>query len=147
MLRALGISLLLLAGSAGSAAADNMCGDEPIAPAIASPADEQAKSPADAAAAKHSAFQDIRRWQAELKTYRDCLNASTEADNRKIGETQRGDKPDPDKIKKIQADIASLSQAYGNSTDDEERVVNEFNALSVAYCTRGDVDKASCPKR
>jgi hypothetical protein len=107
MLRALGISLLLLAGSAGSAAADNMCGDEPIAPAIASP----------------------------------------EADNRKIGETQRGDKPDPDKIKKIQADIASLSQAYGNSTDDEERVVNEFNALSVAYCTRGDVDKASCPKR
>ena len=48
---------------------------------------------------------------------------------------------------KIQADLASLNQAYGNSTDDEEKVVNEFNALSVAYCTRSDVDKASCPKR
>jgi len=147
MLKALGISVLLLAGSAGSAAADNMCGDDPIAPAIASPAEEQAKSPADAAAAKHGAFQDIRHWQGALKSYRDCLTASIDTDNRQIGESQRSDKPDADKIKKLQAEITNLNKAYGISTDEEERVVNEFNALSVAYCTRTDVDKASCPKR
>jgi hypothetical protein len=147
MFRAFGVGLLLLVASSGGAAAQGVCGDNPIAPEIAAPADILQKSPADAAAAKHATFQDIKRWQGALKSYRDCINASISADNRKIGEAQRADKPDPDKIKGLQLDIQNASKAYQASTDNEERIVNDWNAMSTAYCTRTDVDKTSCPKR
>jgi hypothetical protein len=147
MLKALSIGLLLVVGSVGAAAAENMCGEDPIAPVIPSASEMTRKSPADAAAAKHGAFQDIRRWQQELKSYRDCLDASVATDNRKIGENQRGEKPDPEKIKAMQAEIAAINKAMLKSTDEEEGVVNEFNAMSQAYCGRKDVDTASCPKR
>ena len=147
MWKALGFGLLVVVASAGTAAADNMCGEEPIAPLIPTAADIKEKAPADAEAAKHTAFSDIRRWQGELKSYRDCLNATVQTDNRQIGEAARADKPDPDKVKKLQADVANENNAYDRSTDEEERIVNDFNAVSVAYCTRSDVDKSSCPKR
>ena len=147
MLKAFGVGLLLLVASVSGAAADNMCGDEPIAPAIPAPAEIAKKSPVDAATAKHNAFQDIRRWQAELKTYRDCLDATTNTDKREVGEAQRSEKPDKDKIAGLQKEIAGASHAYDVTADDEEKVVNDFNALSVAYCSRADVDRSSCPKR
>jgi hypothetical protein len=147
MLKVFGVSLLLLVVSASAAPAQSMCGDDPIAPVVPSPADVRQKSPADAAAAKHGAFQDIRRWQGELKSYRDCLDATVTTDTREIGETQRTSKPDPDKVKQLQTEIASINRTTLKSTDEEETVVNEFNALSVAYCARTDVDKTSCPKR
>jgi hypothetical protein len=147
MLKAFCVGVLLLVASASGAAADNMCGDEPIAPAIPGAADIAKKSPVDAAAAKHTAFQDIRRWQTELKTYRDCLDATSNTDKREVGEAQRSSKPDKDKIADLQKEIAGDSHAYDATTDDEEKVVNDFNALSVAYCSRADVDRTSCPKR
>jgi hypothetical protein len=146
MLKALSMGILLLVASASAAAADNMCGDEPIAPAVPSPADIRQKPPADAASAKHNAFQEILRWQRELKSYRACLEATVSTDKRKLGEAARSDKPDKDKLAKIQQDISDANHATDSSTDDEERVVNDFNALSTAYCTRTDVDKTSCPK-
>lgn len=147
MLKVVGAGLLLLMASASGAAAQNMCGDEPIAPAIPGAMEIAKKSPADAATAKHNAFQDIRRWQAELKTYRDCLDVTVSTDKRLIGESQRSEKPDKDKIDGLQKAVTGANHAYDASTDDEERVVNDFNALSVAYCSRADVDKTSCPKR
>jgi hypothetical protein len=147
MLKAFGVSLLLLVASASGAAAENMCGDNPIAPEIPSPMEIAKKSPADAETAKHNAFQDIRRWQGALKSYRDCLDATINTDKREIGEAQRADKPDKDKIAGFKQEIADSGKAFDLSTDEEEKVVNEFNALSLAYCTRVDVDKTSCPKR
>ena len=138
--------LIALLASGGSAAAEQRCGDSPIAPVIPSPAEMRQKSPADAAAARHSAFMDIRRWQGSLKSYRDCLNATTDTDKREVSETQHSDKPDKDKIAKLQQEITGASQAFDASVDQEERVVNEFHAAQVAYCTRSDVVRATCPK-
>ncbi len=146
MLKTLGAGLFLLVVSAGTAAADNMCGDAPIPPEIPTVADMKAKSPADAAAAKHAAFQDIRRWQGALKSYRDCLNATVDTDKRELGEAQRASKPDQDKIKNLQQEMEAANHAFDTSVDDEERTVNDFHAAQVAYCARSDVDRSSCPK-
>lgn len=147
MLKAFGFGLLFMAASVSGAAAENMCSAEPIAPLIPTAAEMKQKAPAAAEAAKHQAFVDIRRWQGELKSFRDCLTATVQADNRQIGENSRSSKPDPDKIKSLQKEIEAVNHAYDASTDEEERTVNDFNAASVAYCTRNDVDKASCPKQ
>ena len=146
MLRALGFGLLALAASAGGAMAENMCGDEPIAPAIPSVADMNQKTPADAASARHSAFLDVVRWQNSLKSYRQCLDASVNTDKRQLGEAQRSDKPDKDKITRIGDEITAMGHLYDASVDDEERVVNDFHAALTAYCNRSDVDKSACPK-
>lgn len=135
---------LMLSG--GGAVAQQMCGDPPIAPAIPSAADIRDKSAADAAAARHGAFMDIKRWQGSLKSYRECLNATVDSDKRLLGEAQRADKPDKNKITKLQQEITNSGHAWDTSVDDEERVVNEFHAVQVAYCTRTDVDRSACPK-
>jgi hypothetical protein len=146
MLKTLGAGLFLLVASAGCAAADNMCGDAPIPPAIPTAADMKSKTAADAAAARHQAFLDIKRWQGGLKSYRDCLNATVSTDKRDLGEAQRASKPDADKIKGLQQDMESANHAFDASVDDEERTVNDFHAAQVAYCARGDADRATCPK-
>lgn len=141
-----GIAFALLFASTCAAAAQEMCGDPPIAPVVPSAAELLAKSPADAAAARHSAFADVRRWQGALKSYRDCLTATIATDKRDAGEAVRSDKPDKDKIAKFNEEIAATNHAYDVSVDQEEKVVNEFHAAQVAYCTRKDVDVSTCPK-
>jgi hypothetical protein len=149
MLAKFTVTVLIAIAWAGVAAAqDDMCGDLPIGPVIPGASDIQGKSPADAAAAQHTAFLDIKRWQAALKSYRDCLNATDTTDQRELGEAQRGtgDKTDTKKIDKLTAALANLKQAWDASVDDEERVVNQFHTMQVAYCGRTDVNRASCPK-
>ena len=142
----LGIAVALFVASTGAAEAQEMCGDPPIAPVIPSAAELRAKSPADAAAARHSAFADVRRWQGALRSYRDCLTATIATDKRDAGEAVRSDKPDKDKIAKFNEEIAATNHAYDVSVDQEEKVVNEFHASQVAYCARRDVDVSTCPK-
>jgi hypothetical protein len=147
MLARISVAMAILAFSAiGAAAQDNMCSDAPLAPEIPSPAEMAQKTPADAAAARHGAFSDIKRWQGQLKSYRDCLNATVDTDKRDLGEMQRSDKPDKDKMATMQTAITAASHAWDVSVDEEEHVVNQFHAAQVAYCTRTDVDRASCPK-
>lgn len=122
------------------------CGDEPIPPALPTAAEIGQKAPLDAQKAKHGAFEDIRAWQGSLKGYRDCLDSSKAAATRALQDAQSAAKPDQDKIKKLQAQIDAANHAYDHTTDTEERLVNDFNALSTAYCTRSDVDKTTCPK-
>lgn len=140
------IAFAFLIASAGAAAAQEMCGDPPLAPVIPTAADIRARTPADAAAARHSAFADVRRWQGSLKSYRDCLDATISQDKRDAGESARSDKPDKDKIKKWNEEIVAINHAYDVSVDQEERVVNDFHAAQVAYCMRKDVDLSTCPK-
>ena len=104
------------------------------------------QQPADAAAVRHSAFAEIRRWQGSLKSYRDCLNATIATDKRDRGEAARSEKPDKDKIAKFGEEIIASNHAYDVSVDQEEKVVNEFHAAQVAYCARKDVDVSTCPK-
>jgi hypothetical protein len=147
MLAKLCIAALVLIASANVVAAqDDMCGDLPIGPVIVAPADILKKSPADADAAQHGAFLDIKRWQRSLKSYRECLNAAVETDKREIGEVQRSDKPDTKKIDKLKQALDALGPAWDASVDEEERVVNQFHAVQVAYCSRNDVNRAVCPK-
>jgi hypothetical protein len=127
-------------------AQSNACGDEPIPPAIPSAADIGQKTPADALKAKHGAFEDIKAWQGSLKGYRDCLNSTVDTKTREKQSAMAATKPDQDKIKGIQGEIDATNHAYDHSTDTEEKVVNDFHALSTAYCSRSDVDKTSCPK-
>lgn len=131
---------------AGAAAAQEMCGDAPIAPVLPSAADMRARAPAEAATARHNAFADVRRWQGSLKSYRDCLNATITMDKRDAQENARSDKPDKDKLAKWNEEIEAINHAYDASVDQEERIVNEFHAAQVAYCARKDVDVSTCPK-
>ncbi|HEY6578241.1 MAG TPA: hypothetical protein VIY09_02885 [Rhizomicrobium sp.] len=136
-----------MALSSAGAGAQEMCGELPIAPELPSVADMQQKSPADAAAARHGAFADIRRWQGQLKSYRDCINATVDTDKRNLGEVQRSDKPDAKKTAKLQQEITDSGHAWDASVDEEERVVNQWNAAGTAFCLRTDVDHSTCPKR
>jgi len=146
MLAKASVALLVLALSGSGAAAQAMCGDPPIGPVIPPPAEIAQKTPAQAAAARHNAFMDIKTWQGALKSYRDCLNATVDTDKRDLGEAQRAEKPDTKKIDKLKQEMTDSGHAWDTSVDDEEKVVNEFHAVQVAYCTRSDVDRATCPK-
>ncbi|MGH6876034.1 MAG: hypothetical protein ACREHV_01515 [Rhizomicrobium sp.] len=147
MLTRLFIALAIVALSSEGVAAQQMCGDPPIAPELPSVADMQQKSPAEAAAARNGAFADIKRWQGQLKSYRECLNATVDTDKRDLGEAQRADKPDTKKMTKLQQEITDAGHAWDASVDDEERVVNQWNAAGTAFCLRADTDHATCPKR
>lgn len=120
------------------------CASPPIAPALASPAEIRQQTSTQAAAAKHDAFVQIRNWQADLKEYRACLTNVTNQDRRQVGTLDP--QKDADKIEGMKREAAAASHAYDATVDMEERVVNEFHALQAAYCTRTDVDRASCPK-
>ena len=65
---------------------------------------------------------------------------------RDMQDAQSASKPDKDKIAKLKGQIDATQHAYDQSVDSEERIVNDFHALSTAYCARSDVDRASCPK-
>ena len=143
MLIRLGLIPFALLGAGGAASAQS-CASPPIAPALAAPADMRAKSAAEAAAAKHDAFVEIRNWQADLKTYRACLtNVGNEA-RRQVSTLDPA--KDADKIAGLQQQGMAATHQYDLTVDMEERVVNEFHAVQAAYCARSDVDKSSCPK-
>jgi predicted outer membrane protein len=146
MLKKFGLVAALSIMAAAPALAQNSCGDEPFPPALATAAEVGQKTPADAAKAKHQAFLDIKAWQGQLKDYRDCLDSTQSTVQRQLKDAQTATKPDQDKIKGLQAQIDAAKQAYARSTDSEERVVNDFHALSTAFCSRTDVDKTTCPK-
>jgi hypothetical protein len=147
MLTRSGLALIVLVASGGAVAAQGMCGEPPIAPAIPSASDIRQRPPADAAAARHNAFSDIRRWQGSLKSFRDCLNATLKTDQRDLYEAARASKPDKDKMAATQQEMKASNDAFDASVNEEEKVVNEFHAAQVAYCARTDVDVSTCPKR
>lgn len=136
---------LLVGASVVPALAVDSCGSMPIAPAFPSPADITKQAAPAAAAAKHDAFEDIKNWQRDLKTYRDCLQSLSDQD--KVQMQGKDPKKDEDKIKHLKDDIDAQSHGYDQTVDAEERMVNQWNALSTAYCARSDVDKSTCPKR
>lgn len=138
-----GVLCLVCAGMATPAVAQS-CGGEPIAPAFASAANIQHAAPAAAEAAKHDAFVEIKNWQRDLKTYRDCLTGLTNMDKRQL--VGLDPNKDADKIAGLQAEAKAATHKYDATVDMEERVVNEFHAIQAAYCARNDVDKSSCPK-
>jgi hypothetical protein len=142
------VRLALLAfavvGVAASPALAQSCGSEPIAPAVPSASDIKQKVPAEAEAAKHDAFVEIKNWQRDLKTYRDCLTNISNSDKRQI--SQLDPKKDEDKLKRLQDEATGATHQYDKSVDMEERVANDFHAVQTAYCARADVDKSSCPK-
>jgi hypothetical protein len=146
MLKQLGFAAVLSVMAAPAFADPGACGDEPIPPAIPSVADIGQRPPVDAQRAKHQAFSDIRTWQAALKDYRSCLDSDQSSVKRKVQDAQAQTKPDKDKIKALQDQMLADAKAYDHSTDTEEKTVNDFHALSVAYCSRSDTDKTSCPK-
>ncbi len=146
MLNRIGLGLVLAILSAGPALAQESCAGAPIPPVLPTVADIQSKAPAAALAAKHGAFEDIKRWQGDLKSYRDCLDASTNSEKRALANEQQATKPDKDKISNINGQMAATNHDYEVSVDTEEKVVNDFHAVTVAYCGRSDVDKSTCPK-
>ena len=147
MLKRLGLVSAISLMIATPALADSgACGSEPIAPAIPSAAEMGQKSPADAQKMKHQAFLDIRQWQGALKDYRGCLDGDVASIKRDRANAASQTKPDQDRINGFDAKIKADQQANDRSADDEERVVNDFNNLSTAFCARADTDKSSCPK-
>jgi hypothetical protein len=147
MWKNLGLAAVISVMAAAPAWAENACGGEPIPPEIASAAEMGQKSPADALKTKHQAFADITTWQKSgLKDYRACLDADEATEKRDRVTVSSQSKPDQDRIKKIDEQIAADEKATSHSIDTEEHLVNDFHALSTAYCSRTDVDKSSCPK-
>jgi hypothetical protein len=147
MWKKLGLAAVISVMAAAPAWAENMCGGEPIPPEIPSAAEMGQKSPADALKAKHQAFADITTWQKSgLKDFRSCLDADENSQKRDLQTAQSLSKPDPDRIKRINDQIAGDEKATAHSIDTEEHLVNDFHSLSTAFCSRSDVDKTSCPK-
>jgi len=146
MLRKFALSIVVAIVSAGPALSDESCGELPIAPVLPTVAEIQQKPPADALSAKHNAFEDVKRWQQDLKGYRDCLDALTNSQKHDLQNAKAATKPDQSKIKDIQAQIAQTSHNYDVSVDTEEKLVNEFHGVQVAFCGRTDVDRSTCPK-
>jgi hypothetical protein len=147
MLKNLGLAAVISVMAAAPAWADNMCNGEPTPPAIPSAAEIGQMAPAAAQKAKHQAFVDLTTWQKnDLKDYRNCLDADESSVKRDKQNAMTQTKPDQDKIKRLDGQIADDEKANSHSIDTEERLVNDWNALSTAYCARGDVDKSSCPK-
>ena len=147
MLKKLGLAAVISVVASAPAWAESSCGGEPIPPAIPSVAELGQMPPADALKAKHQAFMDVTTWQkSALKDYRSCLDADESQIKRDRANALSQSKPDQDKIKRLDGDIATDEKANQRSTDTEERVVNDFHALSTAFCARPDVDKSSCPK-
>jgi predicted phage-related endonuclease len=147
MWKKLGLAVAISVMAAAPAWAESACGGEPIPPEIPSAAELGQKSPADALKTKHQAFADITTWQkSALKDFRSCLDADENSQKRELQTAQSQAKPDDDRIKRIKDQIAGDEKATAHSIDTEEHLVNDFHALSTAYCSRSDVDKASCPK-
>jgi hypothetical protein len=147
MLKKLGLAAVISVVAAAPAWAQSSCGGEPIPPAIPSAAELGQMTPAAALKAKHQAFLDVTTWQKSgLKDYRSCLDADENQTKRDRASAAQQSKPDQDKIKRLDGQIADDEKASARSTDTEERVVNDFHALSTAFCARSDVDKSSCPK-
>ncbi len=147
MLKKLGLAAVISVVAAAPAWAQSSCGGEPIPPAIPSVAELGQMSPADALKAKHQSFVDVTTWQkGGLKDYRSCLDADENQIKRERATAASQTKPDPDRLKRLDGQVADDEKASQRSTDTEEHVVNDFHALSTAFCARPDVDKTSCPK-
>lgn len=147
MLKKLGLAAVLSVMATAPAWAELSCGGEPIPPAIPSVAELGQMAPAAALKAKHQAFLDVTTWQkGGLKDYRSCLDADENQVKRDRANAASQSKPDQDRIKQYDGQIAADEKASQRSTDTEEHVVNDFKALSTAFCDRADVDKSSCPK-
>jgi hypothetical protein len=146
MLKKLALAAVISVAAA-PAWAQSSCGGEPIPPAIPSVAELGQMAPAAALKAKHQAFVDVTTWQKSgLKDYRSCLEADESQIKRDRANAASLSKPDQDKIKRLDGQIADDEKANQRSADTEEHVVNDFHALSTAFCARSDVDKSSCPK-
>jgi len=146
MLKRWGLACTIAVLSAAPAWAETSCGYEPIAPALPSVAELGEKSATEAMQAKHMAFEDIKTWQSSLKDYRSCLDSDQADVKRQLQSTKSQPQPDAEKIKHLQDQLTGDGQAYDKSTDSEEKIVNDFHALSTAYCARSDTDKTTCPK-
>jgi hypothetical protein len=145
MLKKLSLAAVISVLAAAPAWAENSCGAEPIAPDIPSAAAIGQMPAAQATSAKHQAFLDVKAWQQSENDYRKCLDSDASEVKRDLANAQGQSKPDKDKIKRLEDQIVADDKA-SNSRDTEERVVNDYHALQTAFCSRGDVDKSSCPK-
>ena len=148
MLARIGLGLAALLVCASPALADaNTCGLAPFAPALPGPGDVARLAPADAATAKHQAFEDVTDWQKNLKIYRACLDAVVSSDNVKISSDQgSSDKDAQSEIKSLQADVAKANSMYNRTVETEKSIVSGYVSLSNAYCSRKDVDLSVCQK-
>jgi hypothetical protein len=148
MIAKIGLSLAALLASVAPALADaNTCGLAPFAPALPSANDMARQAPADAAASKHRAFEDVTSWQRDLKGYRACLDAVVSSDNVKIASDQGSTEEDAkSEIKSLQADVAKVNSMYDQTVDTEKSIVSGYVSLSNAYCSRKDVDLSVCQK-
>ncbi len=148
MIAKIGLSLAALLASVAPALADaNTCGLAPFAPALPSANDMARQAPADAAASKHRAFEDVTSWQRDLKGYRACLDAVVSSDNVKIASDQGSTEEDAkSEIKSLQADVAKVNSMYDQTVDTEKSIVSGYVSLSNTYCSRKDVDLSVCQK-
>jgi hypothetical protein len=136
--------LLVSTAPVWAQSSSSACGSVPFAPAIPSPSDMKAKSAADDVTALHDSVMDIKNWQSDLKTYRACLDGQgNEAKNELVGLDKT---KDADKIAQLKDQRVQSDKLFNDSVDQEEKVVNQYNAARAAYCMRPDSDKNKCPK-
>lgn len=138
-------ALAVLAVSAMPAMAQSSCGSAPIAPAIPSASDIGKLAPDVASTTKHDAYTDVKKWQGDLKSYRDGLSAKTDQAKADMAEQTRNGKAD--KAAALKDQIDGYNKCFDSTVDTEQRVVGEYVAMSNAYCARSDVDRSTCPKK
>jgi hypothetical protein len=142
----LGLALSILLVSSAPAWAEISCGSIPFGPAMPSPADMKTKSVGDAETALHDAFADIKNWQNDLKTFRDCTDKVGSQTKAAMAGLDKNKPDDKDKLRDLQDQKTEADHLYNQSIDEEEKVVNGFHAAQASYCLRADANKAKCPK-
>lgn len=134
-----GLGVFALALLSAPAMAAGQCDTSgPVQPAMPTPAELTAMSIPDAQTRINGMFKDLHLYQAQLKTYRDCLNAAMAADQNKVN-TGAAQKDDSQK-KAAQDEYSRYAAAFNQSVDAEKSLAEQINADTKAHCARDTSD-------
>jgi hypothetical protein len=127
----LGLAVILATTSSALAQSD-ACKADPE-PELMSLSDFEKLDLAKAKETSQNIYEDVKRYQAASKTYRDCLTPQIDAIKAKGDEATASDR----------SAMKKLVDAHDKTIEIEETLAKNFNAMLDSLCARGD--KASCP--
>ncbi|HEX2591438.1 MAG TPA: hypothetical protein VHL34_08070 [Rhizomicrobium sp.] len=138
MLIRVGLGIFALAMLSAPAYADDRCGSAPIQPAVPTAAEITAMSIPDGQTKLNGVFKDLHIYQAQLKTYRDCVNTAMNNDQQMMNSAPA--QKDADVKKRTADDYAANAQKYNDSVDAEKQLAEQINAAAKAHCARDTSD-------
>lgn len=120
------------------------CGTAPIPPEIPGVNSISGKTTDDAHNIVLGSVKNVKTYQGQLSTYRECLQNQANAQKQVAADAKTaGEKAKADAAT---AEMTSLQAAYDKTIDVETQMVTDWQNLHNAYCKMGD-GLAGCPKK